>query len=298
MQIIHISSLIEWLVAMGLIWKYADATSRVSGAIAGCDDMKASITYERWRGVTWGMLPLHSSGICACVYHLFYNHPNVEFLVALQAFLTTFGNCTLGFAAYRLAVANGWNGREQLPSWVLKALCDSCPDTKKELPFQETADSEALFWENWTENILRELPKPAKAALAKALLLSPNSEAQISAITSSTSPSASKSTLPAYRSSASSSSSSLLTGFEDLGEQLAQDGDLGFIGKLFGLSAGAAYIVKYGELFFPNPFVIDSYDGTAAASWALALIGVPTALNMAKWASRSTDPKSTAFDLF
>ena len=240
------------------------------------------------------MLPLHSSGICACVYHLFYNHPNVEFLVALQAFLTTFGNCTLGFAAYRLAVANGWNGREQLPSCVLKALCDSCPDTK-ERPFQETADSEALFWENWTENILRNLPKPAKAALEKALLLSPNSNAHISAITSSTSPSGSKSTLAAYPSS---TSTSLLTGFEDLGEQLVQDGDLGFIGKLFGLSAGAAYIVKYGELFLPNPFVIDSYDGAAAANWALALIGVPTALNMAKWASRSTDPKSASFGLF
>jgi hypothetical protein len=35
--LIHVSSLIEWLVVMGLVWKFADATKN-----------------ETWRGVTWG----------------------------------------------------------------------------------------------------------------------------------------------------------------------------------------------------------------------------------------------------
>ncbi|KAL3893419.1 MAG: hypothetical protein SGPRY_014247, partial [Prymnesium sp.] len=65
--IIHTSSLVEWLVAMGLAWRYADAARR-----------------PEWKGVTWGMLPLHTSGIIACTYHLFYNAPAVAWCVALQ----------------------------------------------------------------------------------------------------------------------------------------------------------------------------------------------------------------------
>eukprot|EP00959_Pyramimonas_sp_CCMP1952_P269271 5629329-Pyramimonas_sp.AAC.2 len=49
------------LVAMGLVWQYADV----------CGNPK-------WKGLTWGMLPLHTSGICACTYHFFYNSPEVE----------------------------------------------------------------------------------------------------------------------------------------------------------------------------------------------------------------------------
>jgi hypothetical protein len=47
--IIHVSSLVEWLAAMGLVWAMAQRSNN-----------------ERWKGVTWGMLPLHTSGICAC----------------------------------------------------------------------------------------------------------------------------------------------------------------------------------------------------------------------------------------
>lgn len=60
---VHTSSLIEWLTAMGLVWRYAD----VSGN-------------PRWKGLTWGMLPFHSSGLCACTYHVFYNAPPVLLL--------------------------------------------------------------------------------------------------------------------------------------------------------------------------------------------------------------------------
>ena len=37
------------------IWKFADATDN-----------------PKWKGLTWGMLPLHASGIAACTYHVFY----------------------------------------------------------------------------------------------------------------------------------------------------------------------------------------------------------------------------------
>ena len=83
--IVHSSSLLEWLVAMQLIWEHAD----VSGN-------------PRWKGLTWGMIPSHTSGICACVYHFFYNSTGVTWLVALQSFLTVLGNSTMAYAAFRI----------------------------------------------------------------------------------------------------------------------------------------------------------------------------------------------------
>lgn len=88
--IIHITSLVEFLVAMGFCWRYADITSN-----------------PKWKGLTWGLLPLHSSGITACVYHLFYN--SIPVLVPLQAMLTCLGNTTAMYAAYRIALSNGWD---------------------------------------------------------------------------------------------------------------------------------------------------------------------------------------------
>jgi hypothetical protein len=87
----HTSSLVEWLVAMGLVWRYADATAR-----------------PEWKGVTWGMLPLHTSGIIACTYHLFYNADALSWCVVLQAGMTCLGNITLALACLRLAIASGW----------------------------------------------------------------------------------------------------------------------------------------------------------------------------------------------
>jgi len=49
------------------------------------------------------MLPLHTSSLCACTFHLFYNAPALYPLVALQAALTLGGNVTLALAAWRLA---------------------------------------------------------------------------------------------------------------------------------------------------------------------------------------------------
>ena len=82
---VHTSSLFEWLTAMGLVWRYAE----VSGN-------------PRWKGLTWGMLPFHSSGLCACTYHVFYNAAPVGGLVAMQSLLTVVGDLTCWYAAYRI----------------------------------------------------------------------------------------------------------------------------------------------------------------------------------------------------
>mmetsp|Transcript_12794 Transcript_12794/g.19829 ORF Transcript_12794/g.19829 Transcript_12794/m.19829 type:complete len:474 (+) Transcript_12794:34-1455(+) len=87
--IIHTSSLVEFLVAMGYCWRWADIVDN-----------------PKWKGLTWGLLPLHSSGITACTYHLFYN--SIPILVPLQAFLTCVGNTTAAYAALRIALSNGW----------------------------------------------------------------------------------------------------------------------------------------------------------------------------------------------
>lgn len=127
--VIHVSSLIEWLVAMGLVWKFAS----VSGN-------------EKWKGLTWGMIPLHTSGICACTYHLFYNAPSLNLLVALQAALTCVGNGTMAFAAYRI-----WNaGSTTLNSESASSTSD--PSAAKNAPLVGFEDlGEALEKDSvWT----------------------------------------------------------------------------------------------------------------------------------------------------
>lgn len=83
--IIHVSSILEWLFAMKLVWNYADLSGN-----------------ERWRGLTIAMILLHTSGLVACTYHFFYNSPSLNILVATQAALTFCGNSALAFAAYRI----------------------------------------------------------------------------------------------------------------------------------------------------------------------------------------------------
>ena len=46
---IHFSSVFEWLFAMGLVWQFAAASNN-----------------PKWKGLVWGMLPLHASGVAAC----------------------------------------------------------------------------------------------------------------------------------------------------------------------------------------------------------------------------------------
>ena len=97
--IIHISSLVEFLVAMGFAWRWATVVDN-----------------KTWKGLTWGLLPLHSSGITACTYHLFYNQ--IPFLVPFQAFLTCVGNTTAALATYRIARSNGWKPEGIEEQWI------------------------------------------------------------------------------------------------------------------------------------------------------------------------------------
>ncbi|KAK9807762.1 hypothetical protein WJX72_008503 [[Myrmecia] bisecta] len=82
---IHISSVMEWITGMGLMWRYAEVTGN-----------------PRWKGMTWGMMPLLGGAMSACTYHFFYNATELDFLVAVQAGLTWIGNATCWWAAYRI----------------------------------------------------------------------------------------------------------------------------------------------------------------------------------------------------
>ena len=93
--------------------------------LAAGADAEATGT-PQWKGVTWGMLPLHTSGIVACTYHLFYNAPAVTYCVTLQAAMTCLGNTTLAYACLRLALASGWTW-EMGKADVLGALRCSLP---------------------------------------------------------------------------------------------------------------------------------------------------------------------------
>ena len=56
-----------------------------------------------WRTLTWGMLPLHASGVCACAQHFFFNAADLEWLVTAQGALTMAGNAGMCYAAGRIA---------------------------------------------------------------------------------------------------------------------------------------------------------------------------------------------------
>ncbi|MDF5725034.1 MAG: DUF2499 domain-containing protein [Rhizonema sp. PD37] len=80
--IIHISSVIEWIAAIWLIWNYGEATGN-----------------RAWRGLSFAMLPALVSAMCACTWHYFDNAESLEWVVTLQATMTLVGNFTLWWAA-------------------------------------------------------------------------------------------------------------------------------------------------------------------------------------------------------
>ncbi|XP_068650118.1 uncharacterized protein [Aristolochia californica] len=82
---VHVSSVIEWMTAMALVWQYGEKSG-----------------YERWKGLSWAMVPLLGGALCACTWHFFYNAESLEILVALQAALTVLGNITMFIAAFRI----------------------------------------------------------------------------------------------------------------------------------------------------------------------------------------------------
>jgi hypothetical protein len=81
--VIHISSVIEWTLAIWLIWQY-DKQNPDRG----------------WRNLAWAMFPALVSAMCACTWHFFDNADSLEWLVTVQAALTLIGNTTLAIAAY------------------------------------------------------------------------------------------------------------------------------------------------------------------------------------------------------
>ncbi|GAQ85223.1 hypothetical protein KFL_002250030 [Klebsormidium nitens] len=85
--IIHVASVVEWVTAIALVWRYGDSDEPGRRA---------------WKGLAWGMVPLLAGALCACTWHFFYNAPSLEIIVALQGFFTVLGNCTLWYAAFRI----------------------------------------------------------------------------------------------------------------------------------------------------------------------------------------------------
>ena len=80
--IIHVSSVIEWMVAIWLIWTYGELSRN-----------------RTWWGLSLAMLPALVSAMCACTWHYFDNAASLEWLVTLQAAMTLIGNFTLWGAA-------------------------------------------------------------------------------------------------------------------------------------------------------------------------------------------------------
>jgi hypothetical protein len=81
--IVHISSVLEWTVAILLIHNYGKQQ-------------------RGWHWFSLAMCPALMSALCACVWHLFDNAPHLEWLVTIQASTTLIGNCTLAIAARHL----------------------------------------------------------------------------------------------------------------------------------------------------------------------------------------------------
>ncbi|MEP0871470.1 DUF2499 domain-containing protein [Trichocoleus desertorum AS-A10] len=81
--IIHISSVLEWMAAIWLIWTYAEVSQN-----------------RAWRSLSLGMLPALVSAMCACTWHFFDNVAALEWLVTLQAAMTVVGNFTLCLAGW------------------------------------------------------------------------------------------------------------------------------------------------------------------------------------------------------
>lgn len=220
---------------MGFAWRWADI-----------------IQNPKWKGLTWGLLPLHTSGITACTYHLFYN--TIPFLVPLQAFLTCLGNTTAGYAAYRIAISNGW-------SWEKDGL-----DLWESLKFWEKNATSSTEGQEERKEVEQGVIPSSSSTLSP-----PQTTAFV--VEREESPS--------------------LIGFEDLGDALANDTDYTFLIKLFAGCAVASYGIKYGELFFDFGGVggaggVD--DAISRLFLALGFIFIPSLLNAFKWYKRSLDP--------
>ncbi|WP_287128957.1 DUF2499 domain-containing protein [Candidatus Cyanaurora vandensis] len=83
--VIHISSILEWIVALALIWQYGERTQNPA-----------------WKHLAWGMLPALVGAMAVVVWHYFDNTPALAWLGRLQGAMTLLGNITLMLAGYSL----------------------------------------------------------------------------------------------------------------------------------------------------------------------------------------------------
>lgn len=83
--VIHLSSVIEWVVAIWFAWTYSKLSMNPA-----------------WKLFALAMLPSLVSAMSACTWHFFDNSPSLEWLVTLQAVTTVLGNSTLCMAAFLL----------------------------------------------------------------------------------------------------------------------------------------------------------------------------------------------------
>ncbi len=97
--IIHVSSVVEWIAAIWLIWKYGE-----------------TIGNRAWGALSFGMLPALVSAMCACTWHFFENSESLEWLVTLQASMTVIGNFTLFAAAWWIYRSTQINDVETNPA--------------------------------------------------------------------------------------------------------------------------------------------------------------------------------------
>ena len=87
---IHITTLVEWILAIVLISKIGESTNN--------------------RGLQWlalAMLPNLASAMAAITWHIYDNPENLKGLVVLQAALTALGNTCLATAAWNLVRIEG-----------------------------------------------------------------------------------------------------------------------------------------------------------------------------------------------
>jgi|TARA_B110000977_G_scaffold12947_1_gene16453 hypothetical protein len=219
--VIHVSSLIEWLVAMGLIWEYGDAVGN-----------------KAYKGLTWGMVPCHASGIAACTFHLFYNAPVLSVVVATQAGLTVVGNTACAVAAYRMAKNAGADVR---------------------MPWDDGFPG--FFPESDLESDNKSLGGAQDGKIIKSV------ESVEGAATAGT----------AARTGGDQQGTKKLLGWEDLASAWSEDSDTQLVVKLFLVSTALSAVLKWGSLTLEFPFqptvglaffIIFAPTGLNALKWA------------------------------
>jgi Protein of unknown function (DUF2499) len=253
-----LSSVVEFLVAMGLAWEWAALTG-----------------IAEYRGLTLALVPLHSSGITACVSHVFYNQIHV--LVPLQALLTCLGNTTAAYAAWRIA-------NHHQTTTTAAAVVETASTVAAAGAGAGAAGS---TWTTAKEQVL--VAESSQQSKQRSAVVSELVKADDAVSTSTSSSSITSSPTSSTSTSTISSSTTTLVGFEDMGEALRQDSNAFFLAKLFSGSALASYLVKYGGVLLWSLWQqreMHPNDDATAAELALVCIVVPSLLNAYKWYQR------------